>query len=225
MKEGILIIDKPEGLTSHDVVDFIRKKLSLRKVGHAGTLDPLATGLLVILIGKYTRKFREFMSFDKEYLATLTLGIRTDTGDAKGTIIGKLPYDDISEEKLRYVFKEFQGEIEQIPPMFSALKYKGKRLYQLARKGINVPRSARKIKIYNLELVSFNPPNVELRILCSKGTYIRSLAEDIGRRLGCGAFISRIKRIGLGPFKIKDAISLENIDESFLRSWPDQKNI
>lgn len=220
MKEGILIIDKPQGITSHDVVNSVRRKLGIKRVGHAGTLDPIATGLLIILVGKVTKSFNKFVNFDKEYLATLTLGKRTDTGDALGNVVKTEPFGHITQEKVKEVSNSFVGDIEQIPPMVSALKYKGKRLYSLAKKGISVPRESRKIKIHSLEIIKFSLPDVDLRIACSKGTYIRKLGEDMGELLGCGAHISKIRRTAIGPFRIEEAIKLEEVNESLLRNWP-----
>lgn len=218
--EGILVVDKPSGLTSHDCVKAARKRFGIKKVGHAGTLDPLATGILILLVGKAARLFSEFSGFDKEYEATLTLGTTTDTGDSEGKIIRSVGYGHITREKLLDAFKKFQGAGEQVPPMVSALKYQGKRLYQLARQGIVVPRAPRKIYIHSLSLIDFKPPQVDFRVSCSKGTYVRKLGEDIGGLLGCGGCICRLRRINLGPFKIEEAIKLEEIDESYLRQWP-----
>ncbi len=218
--DGILIIDKPQGITSHDVVDFVRRRFLIKKVGHSGTLDPLATGVLVILIGRYTKFFDRFSDFDKEYIATLALGLTTSTGDTQGKIIKESYNSDVRQEAVLGIFKEFVGYRQQVPPMVSALRFKGKRLYQLARKGIDVPRQTRNIHIYKLELLKFNPPTVEFYVKCSKGTYIRRLAEEIGERLNCGGCISQIRRISLGPFTIKEAISLENLNEDYIRSWP-----
>lgn len=217
--DGLLIMDKPEGITSHDVVDFVRKKFEIRKVGHSGTLDPLATGVLVILLGKYTKLFNKFSDFDKEYSATLTLGLATSTGDKHGKIIRELPYLHITKDDVLQAFKEFIGQKEQVPPMVSALRFKGRRLYQLARRGLDVPRKPRNIKIYKLELINFNPPDVEFYVKCSKGTYIRRLAEEVGERLKCGGCISQIRRISLGPFNIDEAATLNNLDKSYIRSW------
>ena len=219
--DGILVIDKPQGLTSHDCVKKIRKRFGIRKVGHAGTLDPLATGILIMLLGKATRRFLDFSSFDKEYEATLILGTSTDTGDILGRIINTSPFEQINLEMLKDVFSRFKGEIEQIPPMFSALKYQGKRLYQLARRGIVVPLAPRKVFIHNLILTRYSSPEVDFRVKCSKGTYVRKLAEDLGNALGCGGCISRIRRITLGPFKIEEAVKLEEINENHLRQWSD----
>lgn len=218
--EGILIIDKPLGITSHDVVNAVRRKLGIRRVGHAGTLDPLATGLLIVLVGRVTKFFTKFVNFDKEYFATLTLGTTTDTGDALGKVIKNASFQDVTVSKLESVFKKFVGEIDQIPPMVSAIKYKGKRLYSLAKKGISVPRKSRKIKIYSLEIIKIYLPHVDFYIKCSKGTYIRQIGEDIGNMLNCGACISKIRRVAVGPFKIEDAIKLQDVNESLLRHWP-----
>jgi len=219
MKDGILIINKPQGLTSHDVVVHIRKVLHIKQVGHAGTLDPLATGVLIIFVGKATKLFNRFLEFNKEYIATLTLGEVTDSGDSEGKVLSVLPVPAINEYLINLTFKEFVGEIEQVPPMVSALRYRGKRLYQLARRGIEVAREPRRITIEALELRKFNSPDIQFYVKCSKGTYIRQLANDIALRLGCGGHISQIERVSVGPFNIKDAISLDKVDESYIRNW------
>jgi len=207
-------------MTSFDVVKYIRHKFKIKRVGHSGTLDPLATGILIILLGRYTKLFTQFSSFDKAYEATLELGVKTTTGDSLGEVIYKNNnYSHITKSQIEDIFKEFTGEISQIPPMFSALKYHGKKLYELARKGIDVPRPSRKVKLYDLQIRRFYLPYVDFYVLCSKGTYIRSLVQDIGERLGCGASITRIVRIELGPFKLKDAVNLERVDESYIRKW------
>lgn len=215
-----MVVDKPGGLTSHDCVKIIRKKFGMKKVGHAGTLDPLATGILVMLLGKATRLFPLFANFDKEYEATLTLGISTDTGDIKGKIIESSKYEHVTFDKMQVAISRFQGEIEQIPPMVSALKYKGEKLYQLARRGIEVKRTPRKIRIYSLIMTRYSVPEVDFKVKCSKGTYVRKLGEDIAREAGCGGCISSIRRINLGPFNINEAVSLEEINENYLRQWP-----
>jgi len=221
MKEGILIIDKPAGITSHDVVDAVRKKLGIRRVGHSGTLDPIATGILIILVGRATKNFNKFVNFFKEYTATLTLGITTDTGDALGKVIKTASIEDIDSEKIRSVFEKFVGEIQQVPPMVSALKYKGKRLYDLAKQGISVPRKSRKLMIYSLKIKKIHLPRVDFYVKCSKGTYVRKLGEDIGNGLNCGGHISEIRRVAIGPFKIEEAIKIEDVNESLLRRWQD----
>ncbi len=217
--EGIVVVDKPTGLTSHDVVSRVRRRFKMRRVGHAGTLDPLATGVLVVLVGKATRLFGRFEAFDKAYKATLILGRRTTTADVEGRIVSESPWGEVTRERLEEVFREFTGRIEQIPPMVSAVKVKGKRLYTLARKGLEVRREARKITIHSLEILEFSPPEVRFTLECSKGTYVRKLAEDIGERLGCGACISEIQRTKVGPFTIDQAVRLEDLDESCLRPW------
>ncbi len=210
--DGILIVNKPPGMTSHDVVNFVRRKFGLKKVGHSGTLDPMASGVLVMLIGKSTKLSSQFINEDKEYEATLTLGIVTDTGDCQGRVIrNSFSAIQYPREKLEIIFAEFEGEIEQIPPMVSALKYKGTRLYKLARQGIQIKRKARKVKILKLQITDVNLPQISFKVSCSKGTYIRSLGEDIGQRLGCGGSLSRLRRIRSGSFSLKEAVSLEEL--------------
>ncbi|MCP4653149.1 MAG: tRNA pseudouridine(55) synthase TruB [Candidatus Omnitrophica bacterium] len=218
-KEGILLVDKPSGMTSHDVVDVVRRRLDMQKVGHAGTLDPLAEGLLVMLVGKATKLFSKFVNFDKEYIGVLKLGEVTSTGDSQGEVLTCADYSDIDMEKLKKAFLQFEGETDQIPPMVSALRIKGKRLYSLARKGITVERKPRRIKISPLEIQEVNFPFVQFYAHCSKGTYIRKLAEDIGEVLGCGAHIVKIMRLSIGPFKLEDAIKMDNISEASLRPY------
>jgi tRNA pseudouridine55 synthase len=217
-KEGVILVNKPKGLTSYDVVDFVRRRLKIKRVGHAGTLDPLAEGLLIILVGrKYTKLFSKFVNFDKEYIGVLKLGETTTTGDSQGEVIKKADYSHVDEEKIKEAFSSFRGEISQIPPMVSALRIGGKRLYRLARKGIVVERKPRKIKIYSLKILNIDLPLVEFYIHCSKGTYVRKLAEDIGEYLGCGAHIVSIKRTKVGSFKLEEAIELNEINENHLR--------
>jgi len=218
--EGIFLINKPQGLTSHDVVDVVRKKLGMRRVGHAGTLDPLAEGLLIILVGRATKLFPKFSSLDKQYEATLRLGVSTDTGDSGGRIIRSGNLEGITSEKIEAAFKKFEGEILQSPHPFSALRYKGKRLYQLARQGKLVNIAPRRVKIFSLKIIKIELPFIDFFIHCSKGTYIRKLAEDIGDFLGCGAHITKIKRIKVGSFSLEKAANLEDIDESLLLPVP-----
>jgi len=214
---GLLLVSKPGNMTSHDIVDFVRRKLGTRRVGHAGTLDPLAEGLLIVLVGKYTKLFPKFVNFDKEYLGVLKLGEITTTGDCEGEVVKKEDYSYVTEDKIREVFPTFEGEIEQVPPMVSAVRVGGKRLYSLARKGITVARNARRINIYSLTILKIDLPFVEFCVRCSKGTYVRKLAEDIGERLGCGAHIIKIKRLSIGKFKLEDAVKLDDINESHLQ--------
>ncbi len=217
--EGILVVNKPMGLTSHDVVQDVRRRFRMQQVGHAGTLDPLATGVLVVLLGKSTKLFNQFVDMDKAYRATLILGTATDSADIQGKVLQQLPFDQITRAEMEEVFKRSAGETEQIPPMVSAVKVQGKKLYQLARKGIAIERRARPIKIHALELKEFAPPQVKFYLECSKGTYVRQLAEDVGKKLGCGACITQIERTKVGPFSIEEAVDLEEIDERHIRNW------
>ncbi len=219
-KNGIVIVDKPSGITSHDVVSFVRRKFQMKKVGHAGTLDPLATGVLVILLGQSTKLFNKFVTFDKAYNATLRLGTTTTTADIEGNVISELGFEDITRPKVEEAFREFTGEIKQKPPMVSAVKHNGQRLYKLARRGIEVDRQSRDIKISLLKILDFSLPYVKFCLECSKGTYVRKLAEDIGQVLGCGGCISQIERTKVGPFNIDEAVSLEELNESHIRLWP-----
>ena len=209
--DGILIVDKPQGMTSHDVVDFIRKQFGLKKVGHAGTLDPMATGVLVILIGKYTKSSNSFLSADKEYDATLMLGATSDTGDAWGRVEKGASSEGIGKEKIEEVFNKFTGEIEQVPPSYSAVKFKGKKLYELARLGINVKVEPRKVSIKELNIYKISMPEISFTVTCSKGTYIRQLSADIGSALGCGAYLSRLRRTRSGGFKVDEAIGIDEL--------------
>ncbi len=216
---GILVINKPSGMTSHDVVDKIRKKFHMRKVGHAGTLDPLATGVLVILVGKSTKLSNKFIGFDKAYRSTLILGTTTDSADIQGKILKQASYEGITKERIKKVFSKFIGKIQQVPPMVSAVKHKGRKLYELARKGIEVERPPRDIRIDCLEIRKFDLPHVEFYLECSKGTYVRQLADDVGKALECGACISQIERTKVGPFHLDQAVTIEECNESHLRDW------
>jgi len=216
---GILIVDKPKGITSHDVVSFVRRKFQIKRVGHAGTLDPLATGVLILLLGKATKLFSQFEPFDKAYASTIRLGITTNSADIQGKILSQKSYENITQNQIEMVLRKFQGDIEQIPPMVSAIKIGGKRLYKLAREGIEVPRNPRKIRIDTLNLISFTAPEIKIYLECSKGTYVRQLAEDIGQLLECGACITEIRRIKVGPFHIDDAVHLDDINEHNVKKW------
>jgi tRNA pseudouridine55 synthase len=217
--QGIVLVNKPAGITSHDVVGFVRRTFKMRRVGHAGTLDPMATGVLVILLGNSTKLFDKFVAFDKTYRATLRLGIKTTTADIMGQVLLERPYAGIDIEKVKEVFKQFTGDIEQKPPMVSAVKHQGERLYKIARQGIEVERTARRVRIDELRVLQYNLPDVEFLMSCSKGTYVRQLAEDVGEVLGCGACISQIERTKVGPFEIKDAVTLENLNEGHILKW------
>lgn len=209
--DGILLVDKPKGMTSHDVIDFVRRNFGVAKAGHAGTLDPSATGLLVVLIGKATKLSSRFTGEDKEYEAVMTLGRKTHTGDADGRVLQERPVSGISEERIRSAFAGFEGETDQVPPMVSALHHKGRRLYELARKGTEVPREPRRIKIMELRIDNIELPDIKFMIRCSKGTYIRKLCEDIGEALGCGAYLSGLRRLKAGIFAVRDSVGIEEL--------------
>ncbi len=214
--EGILAIDKPVGLTSHDVVDVVRHKLRMRRVGHAGTLDPNATGLIIILVGKATKVSQYMMSVDKSYEGTMKLGEVTNTYDCDGEVMETAPISGVTEEGVRAVFKEFLGDQYQIPPMFSAIKVNGVPLYKLARKGQEIEREPRFIRISKLDLIACNLPFVEFSVACTKGTYVRTLVHDIGRKLNCGAHLIALRRLNCGQVTLRDAISLAKFEEMSL---------
>ncbi|MDP8233702.1 MAG: tRNA pseudouridine(55) synthase TruB [Candidatus Saelkia tenebricola] len=211
---GILLVNKPTGITSHDVVDFIRKRFGVKKVGHGGTLDPLATGLLIIMIGKATKLSQKIIGLDKTYLAEMTLGFSTTTGDLAGEVIGKAidtGYLKLTKGQIEEAAVSFVGEIDQVPPMYSAVKYQGKRLYKLARLGIQVPRASRKVKIYELTIENINLPTVVFDTKCSRGLYIRQLCVDFGLKLGYPAHLSKMVRTSVGAFKIDKAYEMNEI--------------
>ena len=209
---GILNINKPQGFTSRQVVDRVRRIFGMPKAGHAGTLDPDATGVLLVCLGNATKLFDSLQAGEKEYEGILTLGVTTDTMDASGKVIQTADVSSVTEEQIIAAFKQFEGEIEQIPPMFSAIKHKGRPLYKLARKGIKVERSPRIVTIHHLEVLEIHKPDITFRVCCSKGTYIRVLAADIGTTIGCGAYLSSLTRTRSGIFTLSDAISLDEIE-------------
>jgi len=209
--DGILVVDKPQGMTSHDVVDFVRKKFGVKKAGHAGTLDPMATGVLVLLIGAYTKRSNALMGHEKEYEATMVLGATSDTGDAWGTIEPSRGKRDVAEAEIMEVFKKFEGMQQQTPPAYSAVKVNGRKLYELARQGIKVTAAPRAVEIKKLVCARVAGPEVDFTVLCSKGTYVRALAEDIGASLGCGAYLSKLKRTRSGPYSIAQALAIEEL--------------
>jgi len=220
MKDGILVINKPKGITSHDAVNYIRRQFHIKRVGHAGTLDPMATGVLVILIGRCTKLFDSFLGLDKEYVATLSLGTRTVSGDVEGSVIEEKNFTHVDEDKVRAAAAYFIGEKEQIPPMVSALKFQGKRLYSLARKGKEVQRKPRTIFIKDLKIIKLALPDIQFQVTCSRGTYIRTLAEDIAVYLNTVGCVSQIERQAVGPFHIKDALALSDITEDKIKPCP-----
>lgn len=219
MRDGILVVNKPRDLTSHDVVAFARRKLKVKKIGHAGTLDPMATGVLVLLVGRCTRLFDSFLALDKQYRAVLRLGSRTDTADAQGKVIEEKPVPAVTRGQVECVFASFLGQTMQVPPMYSAVKHQGKRLYKLALKGQQVQRQARPIVIKEFEVLRFELPEIEFRLKCSKGTYVRQLAEDVAAKLGTVGHISSLERQGVGPFTISQSLSLDEIAESQIRPY------
>jgi len=208
--DGILVVNKPQGWTSHDVVGRIRRLTHQKRVGHAGTLDPLATGVLLVCLGRATRVAEYLMGSDKTYRAVMRLGVETDTFDADGQVIATQPVN-VDESELCAVLARFVGEIDQVPPMYSALKRDGKPLYKLARQGIEVEREPRRIRIHDIALRAWQPPDATIDVRCSSGTYIRSLAHDIGATLGCGAHLIALTRLASGSFSIDDAVTLENL--------------
>lgn len=206
--DGILIIDKPVGPTSHDIVSSVRKILKEKKVGHTGTLDPAATGVLPLVLGKATKLARYVTGGDKRYLAKFKLGITTDTLDAEGTVITERPVN-VTEEQVRAAVKKFTGEIDQTPPMYSAKKIEGQRLYELARQGVTVEREAKRVTVHAMDILSIELPHVTIDVTCSAGTYVRVLAQDIGEELGCGAHLETLRRTAAGAFTIDEAVTLE----------------
>jgi len=213
--DGILNIDKPKGETSFGVVAKVKRLTGERRVGHAGTLDPQATGVLPVCIGQGTRVVEFLLGASKSYRAQIELGVATDTYDASGKITQVGDASGISREQLESELNSFCGLIQQIPPMYSAVKYQGKRLYELARAGIEVERKSRPAIIYNLELIEWQSPIVTIEVVCGKGTYIRSLAHDLGQALGCGANLKSLIRLKYGLFDIKDAVSLPQLEDAF----------
>lgn len=208
--DGILLIDKEEGETSFGVVKTVRsafKDCRGLKVGHAGTLDPFATGLLIVLLGQGTKLSQFIMREKKVYLGTLRLGIRTDTLDPTGRVVSTSPVPDLSLDFVRRKAKDFVGEVEQIPPMFSAVKYKGTRAYKLARKGTKIDLHKRRVTVYTLKILSLDLPDILIEMVCSSGTYVRSLAADLGNQLGPGGHLKSLRRQASGPFNVQDAIS------------------
>lgn len=209
--DGILIIDKPTGITSHDVVDEVRRRLRTRRVGHAGTLDPMATGVLVVLVGKATKLASRYLDEQKEYLADIRLGISTDTGDKDGKITEQREVDSFSDDKIRSVLKQFEGEIWQNPPPYSAIHYKGRRLYEWAREGKRFEGPPRRIKIDKIELVEYRHPTIRIHMVCSKGTYVRRLAEQMGEALGVPAHLENLRRLRVGVLRIEQSIPLDEV--------------
>jgi tRNA pseudouridine55 synthase len=210
--EGILLIDKPQGITSHDVVDRVRHTIKLKKVGHAGTLDPMATGLLLILVGKATKLSQYLMGLDKTYEGTILLGQSTDSHDAEGIITENTLVPPLSEDEVSAFMNYYLGDQYQTPPMFSAKKIDGKPLYKLARKGKTVEREPRFIRVNSFQLLRWESPEIDFTISCSKGTYVRTLANDLGQKIGCGAHLTKLSRTAIEKFHLHEATQLANFE-------------
>ena len=210
----MLVVDKPAGISSNDVVQQAKRLFGAQKVGHTGSLDPIATGVLPLCFGEATKFSQYLLDADKKYRAQVRLGITTETGDADGEVIAQADASSVTPAQAVAALETFVGEIEQIPSMYSALKHQGQPLYRLARKGIEVERAPRQVSIYSAELLQFSEASIELRVHCSKGTYIRSLAEDLGAALGCGAHVSALRRVAAGPFEEGQATTLAELCET-----------
>lgn len=213
---GVLVVDKPIGLTSHDVVQIIRRGTGIRRAGHTGTLDPRASGVLVVLVGPAVRLSEYVSASDKRYQATIRLGTATDTYDADGTFTTPtISVDDITEDLFTEILEKFIGTIEQVPPPYSAVKVKGRKAYEMARQGQEVDLEPRTIQVYSLEVLEWAPPEVVIDVYCSSGTYVRSLAHDLGRELGCGAYLIGLRRTKSGRFTLRDAVPMRRLQEAF----------
>lgn len=210
---GFLNVNKPRGITSHDVVLEIRKLIRGVKVGHGGTLDPNAEGVLPICIGKATKKTALLTSENKEYVGQMLLGVTTDTQDLCGKVLEKKEVGDITRQDIENVIQEFKGDIEQLPPMVSAKRYKGKRLYELAREGKTVERTPKKITVFSFDILDVDLPRVSFKVVCSKGTYVRSLCHEIGIKLKCGACLAELVRTRVGRFYLENSVSLDEIKD------------
>jgi tRNA pseudouridine55 synthase len=212
---GVLVVDKPVGLTSHEVVQIIRRGTNIRRAGHTGTLDPRASGVLIVLIGPAVRLSEYVSASDKRYQAIIRLGATTDTFDADGRFTSKDAAIQITEEQFETTLKTFVGEIIQTPPPYSAVKVQGRPAYEMAREGEEVELEPRKIQVYSLELLEWAPPEAVIDVYCSSGTYVRSLANDLGDKLGCGAYLTGLRRTKSGRFTLRDAVPLRKLREAF----------
>jgi tRNA pseudouridine55 synthase len=217
---GVLVVDKAAGVTSFDAVALVRRRLGLRRVGHAGTLDPDATGVLPVLLGEATKLMSYLADQDKEYVATLRLGLTTDTGDLSGRTVAEAPVPELDRAQVEAACRPFVGRIKQVPPMYSAVHHQGRRLYELAREGRDVVREPREVVIHAIEVQLVSVPRVRLRVVCGKGTYLRSLAADLGATLGCGAVVERLVRTRVGPFVVAEAVGwTELVEEPAAVLW------
>jgi tRNA pseudouridine55 synthase len=210
--EGVLLVDKPTDHTSHDVVARLRRKLNMKRIGHAGTLDPMATGLMILLIGKATKISQYLVSLDKEYDGTIELGKVTDSQDAQGEVLETVPVPVFTEAEVRAAMASFLGDQYQMPPMFSAIKIDGVPLYKNARKGVEIEREPRFIRVMSFELLRFASPHIDFKLRCTKGTYVRTIAHDLGKKLGCGAHLSALRRITTDKFNLSEALTLDQIE-------------
>lgn len=210
---GILLLDKPLHLTSNGALQKVKRLFGAKKAGHTGSLDPLATGMLPLCFGEATKFSQFLLDSDKSYRVTAKLGVRTQTGDAEGEVIATHPVDQVTLSLLEQVLTRFMGTIEQLPPMYSAIKFQGEPLYKLARRGIEVERKARAITIHELKLIDFNQDSFQIDVHCSKGTYIRTLVDDIGQALGCGAFVSELRRTAVTPYSSKKMYTINELEE------------
>ncbi|MEM9481270.1 MAG: tRNA pseudouridine(55) synthase TruB [Verrucomicrobiota bacterium] len=209
--DGVLLVDKGTDMTSHDVVAVARRTIDQKKIGHCGTLDPLATGLLILVLGKGTKIQDLLMSEDKEYVGTMRLGQKTNTQDSDGEVIEESEVPELSEEEIQAAFEEFTGDFHQMPPMVSAIKKDGVPLYKLARQGKEVKRDPRLVHVYKFEIQAVRLPEIDFRVVCSKGFYVRTYAHDIGEKLGCGAHLSALRRTKSGKFSADGAITFEEL--------------
>lgn len=209
--DGVLLVDKAPGMTSHDVVAIVRRRLNTKKVGHCGTLDPLATGLLIIVLGRGTKIQDLLMAEDKEYIGTMTLGVTTDSQDADGQVVETKPVPEYPREQIDAAFGKFQGDFYQLPPMVSAIKKEGVPLYKLARQGKTVEREPRFVHVYAHEIQQIRPPEIDFRVVCSKGFYVRTYAFDIGNELGCGAHLKKLRRTKSGKFTLEHSVTVDDI--------------
>jgi tRNA pseudouridine55 synthase len=210
--EGVLLVDKPRDHTSHDVIARLRGKLRMKRIGHAGTLDPMATGLLVVLVGKATGLSQYLISLDKEYTGTIRLGVVTNSQDADGEVVESRPVPPLTAAQVKAAMDTFLGDQYQTPPMFSAIKVNGVPLYKMARKGEEIEREPRFIRVMSWDLTRFEPPELDFRVRCTKGTYVRTLAHDLGAKLGCGAHLTSLRRTATDRMNVAQALTLEQIE-------------
>ena len=210
---GIILLDKPLGITSNKALQIVKRLFNAAKAGHTGSLDPLATGLLPLCLGEATKVSGFLLDADKSYIATIKLGVKTSSADAEGEVLQTRPVEKYSNKQIKSAIEPFLGDIEQVPPMHSALKVDGQPLYKLAHQGQVIERKARSVHIFDIEVLRFEYDEIDIRVECSKGTYIRTLAEDIGEQLGCGAHLSALRRITSGPFDIEDSFTLTELED------------